>query len=68
MPIEKISGGFRYGKTGKIYRGAGARAKAIKQGAAIKISQLRAKGENIPYPKSVKVKASSHARGYERRI
>lgn len=68
MPIEKISGGFRYGKTGKIYRGVGARVKARKQGQAIEISKLRAQGENIPKPSSIRVKASNRARGYERRV
>lgn len=69
MPIIKIpSGGFRYGKTGKVYRGAGAREKARKQGAAIKLSQLRAQGENIPGPNSIKVKASNRARSYERKL
>lgn len=41
MPIVAVSGGFRYGTTGKIYRGRGARKKAAKQGAAIKASQAR---------------------------
>lgn len=31
--------GFRFGKTGKCFTGPGAREKANKQGAAIKISQ-----------------------------
>jgi hypothetical protein len=39
MPVRKVSGGYRYGTTGKIYRGAGAKAKAERQGRAIRASQ-----------------------------
>lgn len=40
MPVRKVKGGYRYGKTGKIYK---SRAKAVKQGQAIKASQRRRK-------------------------
>ena len=43
MPIHKAKGGYRYGNTGKVYRGKGAKAKAAKQAAAIHASQARAK-------------------------
>ena len=44
MPVHKTkSGGYQYGKTGKIYYGKDAKKKATKQGQAIKISQLKAK-------------------------
>lgn len=38
MPIMKVKGGFKYGPTGKVYR---SRAKAVKQGVAIRISQAK---------------------------
>ena len=66
MPIQKISGGFRYGKEGKIYRGRGARTKARKQGQAIEISKLRAEGRF--HARKVNVKATSRARGYQRTV
>ena len=34
MPVKKVSGGYRWGASGKIYRGAGAKAKATRQGQA----------------------------------
>lgn len=40
MPIHKVKGGYRYGKTGKIYK---SRKKAVKQGQAIAISKRRKK-------------------------
>lgn len=40
MPIFKVKGGYRYGKHGKVYK---QRSKAVKQGIAIKISQLNKK-------------------------
>ena len=40
MPIRKVKGGYRYGKTGKTYK---SRKKAVKQGRAIAISQKRRK-------------------------
>lgn len=39
MPTRKTSGGYRYGRKGKIYRGKGAKAKANKQGRAIQASK-----------------------------
>ena len=39
MPVRKVSGGFRYGNTGKVYK---SKAKAVKQGIAIRASQRRA--------------------------
>ena len=44
MPVRKVKGGYRYGKTGKTYTGKGAKAKAARQGRAIKASQARRKG------------------------
>lgn len=41
MPVKKVKGGYRYGTKGKVYRGKGAKAKAAKQGRAIKASQKR---------------------------
>lgn len=38
MPVHKVKGGYKYGKTGKVYK---SRAKAVKQGQAIKASQNR---------------------------
>ena len=36
MPVHKVGkDGYQWGKTGKIYRGAGARRKAEAQGKAI---------------------------------
>lgn len=43
MPVHKVKGGYRWGTHGKIYRGKGARAKAARQGGAIKASQSRRK-------------------------
>jgi hypothetical protein len=41
MPVRKAKGGYQYGTTGKVYRGRGAKAKAARQGRAIKASQAR---------------------------
>lgn len=41
MPTRKVPGGYRWGTKGKIYR---SKAKADKQGRAIKASQARRKG------------------------
>ena len=38
MPVRKVKGGYRYGSSGKTYR---SRAKAAKQGRAIKAAQAR---------------------------
>jgi len=44
MPVHKTkSGGYQWGKTGKVYYGSGAKEKATKQGIAIKISQEKGK-------------------------
>ncbi len=44
MPVRKTkSGGYKYGTKGKTYYGKGARAKAARQGRAIKASQQRKK-------------------------
>lgn len=42
MPVRKVAGGYRYGTTSKVYR---SRAKAVKQGIAIRISQAKKKGK-----------------------
>ena len=42
MPVHKTkSGGYQWGKTGKIYYGKGAKQKAQKQGIAIKLNQTK---------------------------
>ena len=38
MPVRKVKGGYRYGKRGKVYR---SKAKAARQGRAIKAAQKR---------------------------
>ena len=38
MPVKKVPGGYKYGNTGKEYR---SKAKAQKQGLAIRLSQLK---------------------------
>jgi hypothetical protein len=38
MPVRKVKGGYRYGTKGKVYR---SKAKAARQGRAIKASQRR---------------------------
>lgn len=43
MPVRKVKGGYRYGTKGKLYKGRGAKAKATRQGRAIKASQARRK-------------------------
>lgn len=40
MPVRKVRGGYRYGTKGKVYK---SRAKAVKQGKAIRASQRRRK-------------------------
>jgi hypothetical protein len=44
MPVQKIGGGYRWGSTGKTYTGKGAKARAARQGRAIKASQSRKGG------------------------
>ena len=38
MPVHKAKGGYRYGKTGKVYK---SKAKAEKQGRVIKANQRK---------------------------
>lgn len=38
MPVRKVQGGYKYGTKGKTYK---SKAKAAKQGRAIKASQAR---------------------------
>lgn len=38
MPVRKVKGGYRYGRKGKVYR---SKAKAARQGRAIRASQAR---------------------------
>ena len=40
MPIRKTKGGYKYGKTGKVYK---KRSDAVRQARAIKASQARKK-------------------------
>lgn len=40
MPVHKVKGGYKYGKTGKVYK---SKSKAAKQGRAIKASQSKRK-------------------------
>ncbi len=40
MPVEKVKGGWRWGKRGKVYK---TRQKAIEQGVAIKMNQKKRK-------------------------
>lgn len=40
MPVRKVKGGYRWGKTGKVYR---TKAKAERQGRAIRASQAKKK-------------------------
>jgi hypothetical protein len=45
MPVRKVKGGYRYGRSGKTYK---TKAAAAKQGRAIAISKARAAGHRIP--------------------
>lgn len=38
MPVKRVQGGYKYGNTGKVYK---SKAKAQKQGVAIRLSQLK---------------------------
>lgn len=42
MPIIKTKSGYKYGQSGKVYR---SKAKAVKQGQAIRLSQAKKKGK-----------------------
>ena len=42
MPVRRTKGGgYKYGSSGKTYYGKGAKARAARQGRAIKASQKR---------------------------
>lgn len=43
MPVRKVKGGYKWGKTGKIYP---TKEQAEKQGIAIKISENKRKKKN----------------------
>lgn len=43
MPVRKVKGGYKWGKSGKVYRGKGAKAKVTRQGRAICASGWREK-------------------------
>lgn len=43
MPVRRVGGGYRWGKSGKTYRGKGAKAKAAKQGRAAYAAGYRGK-------------------------
>lgn len=40
MPVRKVSGGYRYGSTGKVYK---RKSDAERQGRAIKAAQAKRK-------------------------
>lgn len=44
MPVHRVKNGWRYGKTGKVYK---SKAKAERQGRAIRASQNRKGGNAI---------------------
>ena len=41
MPVMKSGRGYKYGTSGKTYKGKGAKKKATKQGLAIQASKRR---------------------------
>jgi len=43
MPIRKCTGGYKYGKSGKCYKGKDGRQKAARQGRAIEASKASIK-------------------------
>jgi len=43
MPVRKVKGGYKWGKSGKKYTGKGAKKKAQKQAAAIYASGYKEK-------------------------
>jgi len=43
MPVHKAKGGWRWGSHGKIYKGKNAKAKAAKQGQAVRASGWKGK-------------------------
>ena len=48
MPVKKVKGGYKYGKTGKKYK---TKAAAAKQGRAIKASGYKPKPKPKPKKK-----------------
>lgn len=42
MPVQRVSGGYRFGNSGKVYKGANAKEKAMKQGIAISYAEKAA--------------------------
>lgn len=40
MPVRKVKGGYKYGKTGKVYK---KKKDAVKQGRAIEINKKKRK-------------------------
>ena len=47
MPVRKIKGGYKWGSKGKLYKGKGARRKAVKQGFAALYRQRRKRKRNV---------------------
>jgi len=45
MPVKRVSGGYRWGSRGKVYRGKGARKKATRQGRAAYASGYRGRSK-----------------------
>lgn len=43
MPVHKVKGGYKFGKSGKAYRGKDAKKKAQKQAMAIYASGYKEK-------------------------
>lgn len=43
MPVRKVKGGYKFGKSGKTYRGKGEKKKAQKQARAIYTSGYKEK-------------------------
>jgi len=43
MPVHKVVGGYQWGGHGKVYKGAGAKAKAAAQGRAVHASGYKSK-------------------------
>ena len=43
MPVHRADGGWQWGNSGKIYRGKGAKKKAMMQGAAIRATGWKEK-------------------------
>lgn len=43
MPVRKVKGGYKWGKSGKLYKGKGAKQKAQRQARAIYSSGFKGK-------------------------